>query len=379
MIVVVKEWTKPGLYLKGDFVNADGSKTPARTDFPDEVGTMLTIDHPKGLIGSGLDIGGPFVLERSSTFMTKSYWPRPASGKGYQGDVTSAAPSALQQYVPPSDQTLYARGSTAIAAVLPTEPEWSAATFLGETLQDGIPKMVGFETWREKTLRAKQAGGEYLNVQFGWLPLVSDITQFAYAVRNSSTIIQQYRDNANKKLRRRFRFPTVYSQITGQSNAAIRTAASYPVGSTMTFYYRNRQEETWFSGAFKYYLPVGNSAGERFQRYLQYADKLLGVKLTPEVLWNVAPWSWAVDWKTDVGDVVRNYSHIGHDGLVLQYGYVMNHYLDMSQTISRYGYTLSKREKKVRLPATPYGFGVDLSKLSSKQISILVALGLSRG
>jgi hypothetical protein len=118
------------------------------------------------------------------------------------------------------------------------------------------------------------------------------------------------------------------------------------------------------------------------------ADKLFGISLTPEVLWNLAPWSWAVDWFSNTGDVISNLSDWASDGLVLQYGYMMEH------TVSSYTYSMSPTgiyrgvpappvsfvtETKIRRRASPFGFGINLSALSARQNAILVALGLSRG
>jgi len=118
------------------------------------------------------------------------------------------------------------------------------------------------------------------------------------------------------------------------------------------------------------------------------SDHLLGWKVTPETLWNIAPWSWAVDWFTNTGDVMTNISNLGKDGLVLQYGYSMSHRLREARGVgvfrergSSNDITLSRTwlsEWKQRMPATPYGFGVDLGGLTPKQIAIVAALGLSK-
>jgi hypothetical protein len=81
---------------------------------------------------------------------------------------------------------------------------------------------------------------------------------------------------------------------------------------------------------------------------------------------------------------MHNVSALGRDGLVMQYGYVMSHRIrDTYMTAPSYvGNDLLSRHIKVvwkkRRAATPYGFGVDLSTLSKRQVAILVALGLSK-
>lgn len=108
--------------------------------------------------------------------------------------------------------------------------------------------------------------------------------------------------------------------------------------------------------------------------------------MTPEVLWELAPWSWAVDWFSNTGDVIHNISTLGYDGLVMEYGYMMTHTqydrrveaTALVNGVSVSARTVSRRETKRRTVATPYGFGIDDTTLSPRQLAILAALGLSR-
>jgi len=90
---------------------------------------------------------------------------------------------------------------------------------------------------------------------------------------------------------------------------------------------------------------------------------------------------------------MSNISSFATDGLVLQYGYIMEHKRVHGEIVvtvppaqvSEYGLTSSVfkrtyvREYKVRYPANPYGFGIDDTSLTKRQLSILGALGLSKG
>jgi hypothetical protein len=133
---------------------------------------------------------------------------------------------------------------------------------------------------------------------------------------------------------------------------------------------------------FIYYLPTGDSAREKISRYGAYARKLLGIDLTPEVLWNLSPWSWAADWFSNTGDVMHNISAFGSDGLVMRNGYTMCHsgltQVDSGSYSGFYQVKTRVRETKTRHVATPYGFGVSYDGLSARQIATVAALGLSR-
>jgi hypothetical protein len=283
---------------------------------------------------------------------------------------------------------LNAYGTSAVAHAIPTNPVFSLATALGELRSDGIPNLPGASI-RDRTALTRKAGSEYLNIEFGWLPLIRDIRKFAFAVKNSHELIRQYRKNADVKIRRREGGPRYsYSGVKTGSGSLYPNAASV---STTYYASETRNLKYWFSGAFRYHVPVGDSTWDRLSRYEQYSNYLLGTRITPEVLWNIAPWSWAVDWFTNTGDVMTNISRLGSDGLVMQYGYAMRHdLLEATTTHVTNGFGFSGApaglscsmkqiiEYKQRVAANPYGFGIDDTVLSSRQLAILAALGLSR-
>jgi len=123
-------------------------------------------------------------------------------------------------------------------------------------------------------------------------------------------------------------------------------------------------------------------------RYALLAQRL-GLDPSPEDLWELAPWSWAVDWFSNAGDVISNVNSFQIDGTVLAYGYMMEHTI-ISDTYTLTGVTdvngdpvaiptlTLVTETKVRQVANPYGFGVSWDGLSSFQASIIAALGISR-
>jgi hypothetical protein len=147
-------------------------------------------------------------------------------------------------------------------------------------------------------------------------------------------------------------------------------------------------DRSWFRGAFRYHIPVSDTTIAKFREWVSMSDHLLGWKVTPETLWNIAPWSWAADWFANTGDILANVSNLGKDGLVMQYGYSMSHRFRETRASAQYSVdqqpgtiTLSRHildEWKQRMPSTPYGFGVDLNALSGRQVAILAALGLSK-
>ena len=117
------------------------------------------------------------------------------------------------------------------------------------------------------------------------------------------------------------------------------------------------------------------------------ASVLLGIELTPEVLWNLTPWSWAADWFANMGDVLSNVSDFANDGLVMHYGYMMET-SHVTHTYDLHGHGLNGVEspltltfeniQKQRIKASPFGFGLTWESFTPRQLAILAALGISR-
>jgi hypothetical protein len=270
-------------------------------------------------------------------------------------------------------------GTKAISLTAPNNPAFDMANFIGELRADGLPNLPG-STLRDSTKLARSAGSEYLNIEFGWAPLVRGVRDFAGVVAKSEQIISQYNRDSHNLIRRRI---ILDDQSDSANSGGVFTTSpggpfGYPQGSIISRSFK----KTWFSGAYTYYLPTGKGVADKFSRYGSYARKLLGLELTPSTLWELAPWTWALDWYGNTGEVLANVGHLGRDNLVLKYGYIMCHTFKQNvwsaSTEAGQLSAVYTDEVKLRREATPYGFGVNLDGLSSKQVAILAALGLSR-
>lgn len=280
-------------------------------------------------------------------------------------------------------EALRARGTTAISRVLPNDPNAGLATFLGE-LREGLPSPPALATYRAQTQDLlKKQGGEYLNVVFGWQPMLKDLRKFAHSYKKSTKTLEQFLKGSGKKIRRRYHYPeekhaTVYSGIQVRTGSAV-TGYTLMRGDVSDETTVNR----WFSGAFRYHVPGGNSALDRMKAYESAVNHLLGTRITPEVLWNLTPWSWMLDWFGNTGDLMKNISLLGQDGMAMQYGYMMEHVETKRTITSSFSgqplKTVIHYSSKRRVAASPYGFETTLSSLSSKQWAVLIALGISRG
>jgi hypothetical protein len=355
---------------------------------------LMTVNHSYQLEllrkGRG-DVGGDVIITHDT--ITNISAPV-ANCTTFKGPVTVAFQTGFTPSVNNVDPlgltVLNAFGASAIARTNPNQPQFSLATALAELRQDGLPTLPGSQL-RDQVSYLRGSGSEYLNIEFGWLPLVNDVKNFIRTVNKSHDLIHQYIRDSDRKIRRRYAAPTVTSNVkvtTGGGFAFPSAANLSTVGSASEW----KTYDVWFSGAFRYHVPIGDDFLSRLDRYKAISNHLLGVEITPEVLWNLAPWSWAVDWFTNAGDVINNITNLGIDGSVLQYGYVMAHQryectyahtCSFAPNPSRYfGGTASHtvvKETKQRVGANPYGFGITWGVLSNTQLAVLAALGITRG
>jgi len=400
--------------------------------------------HPISLIEEKkndllLDIGGPFLtgrlIIRNPAEVQRSHLAtggNPANTYVYSGPVLGAAFDELRAY----DQTpqtsnkdfsyaktlklfedlsstsfLEAKGSTAIARSRPTQQQAGIFVTLRETYNDGLPKVPGVSRERVRSAlrdyREKKASGvvkgpaeEYLNVVFGVLPLLADARSIHSSIKNFEKNVDQFKANAGKLVRRRYEFPTERTLVTV---AEEQRTAGWPGAYTNTNVFSNQvlrphnhykevERRTSFSGAFTYFLNDSESYFEEFRKLNSEADYLFGAGLTLENLWNSSPWTWLIDWYTNAGDILANFSSMMVDNLVLRYGYITErtiarHNCDSSIISAKQSGLTSKPvtrnlywnvEATQRLRATPFGFGLSDSDLSVKQKLILAALGITR-
>lgn len=380
------------------------------TQFPTIRGTQFTTSQGHAWASRSTkgqsDIGGPFSTTKSEFKASKGAqniehvdYTTDKGGYGktfYSGPVLPMNPSGTQyaENIQTSDDDLDELGATAIARCKPTNSVADLSTFLGETLHDGFPAVVGARSWKARLFRLRQVGDEFLNVEFGWQPLISDMKKFRDAVLHTQSVLRQYERDAGKVVRRKYHFPI------GKDKQSFLVAQNvYPYGPTNgaiqeMFGLGNvrctveTERTAWFSGAFTYQLPSGYDSRKGLDRVALVANKIFGAKLTPEVLWNLTPWSWAIDWFTNTGDILSNVSSWASDGLVLRYGYIMETTV-VSRTYTfephggvnpqaRVGSFSLVTTTKVRRQANPFGFGVRWDGLSPIQAAIAAALGLSR-
>lgn len=281
-------------------------------------------------------------------------------------------------------------GTKGFRRTIPTEPESNVGQFLAE-LRD-LPKLPFIHNMKSKAAWFKKLGSEYLNVEFGWKPFVRDIQQATEATLQSKKNVAQFVRDSGKTVRRSRSLGTTVrtTQYNDTATGMQPSSANYVVTGGSYSYVNRYVEKQWFVGCYTYYIAdVGKHwySPSSIKRGEQIANKLYGTRITPGLLWDLAPWSWMADYFGNVGDIIHNFSSFNSDNLVCKYGYLMT-----KSTATR-TYTQKVRlqngknggtaaiafvkQHLSRQVASPYGFGTQPA-LNAKQLAILGALGISR-
>lgn len=319
----------------------------------------------------------------------------PSSGKysGTYGDPSQAGPTAWNRFKPKLSQA-------------------DLGIFTGEFRE--VPRMlkttgkVYADYWRRHggklkpwDANPKKLADQYLNVQFGWTPFVNDLRKFLKLVGTAEKrIAQSARDNGQWIRRKgtlsttaideeisRAKPTTLYkyvSPVIYQNNLYVRGGLTDC--NQFAELYASLKSTYTFSGAFKYWVPSLIKTDNGFNKVKNYLD-LYGARANPLLVWNLTPWSWLIDWTTNVGDNISNLCSISEDRLVAKYAYIMQELEDTTTIKHRITFRDGTKDScewsrgctsKQRKSASPFGFSIDPGTFSERQWSILVALGFSK-
>jgi len=314
--------------------------------------------------------------------------------------------------VPASQQILSRAVHNSLATGLigsanPWKPKASLAVTIIELMTGDVPTV--FKNLRKylsdlQSLK-RTAGSDWLNLQFGWVPLVSDVID---AVRVLFQLHMLLYGSASRRRKREGELGTwrridttspsdrgvYFGTILGskvlktsgnpQAPSPINASGSWSRTFTVTADYRFTAR--YHQGA----VPNATENG-----YLDRATHLLGLELTPDVLWQLTPWTWLLDWASNLGAVSQNLTDLNWSNVLLDYAYLTYKVKTESATalwssgrwtqgdfVFEIPSTLFSRATSVetiREQASPFGFSAGWSGLSPFQLSILAALGMSRG
>jgi hypothetical protein len=268
-------------------------------------------------------------------------------------------------------------------------------------------------------MKPKNIADHYMNHQFGWKPFVKDMLAFADTYQNSKKYIDDVSRNNNTWVKRVRTIDIQESTnpiLVNYSPYGVEPAGLNPSGilpggngiadafmrlktvngNSCRGYYRLDEILTtrvWAVGSFKFYRDEfdinskGSFGYDAFWNKITRQLALYGATVNPSHVWKATPWTWLIDWFSNVGMVIDNFTSIIEDSMVARYMYLMHHQIrelkltqvhhfhsgDVMSTWSRFSYV-----KRRQAGPSPYSFCFGWDKLSPIQLSILAALGITR-
>lgn len=315
----------------------------------------------------------------------------------HEGDILN--------YAPYKESGLDAFAQQAFARTAPTAAIFNAGEFLGELLE-GLPH-IAVDSVKNTADFMRTAGSGYLNVEFGWKPFISNLQDAGRALFHTTSMLSKQ----GKRVHRRFEQPpTTFSDSVTFAGSLSYQAGNWgfvprgsqgpwglygvrgsSFGTATCDYIKTRTTTRWFEGEFTSYLPLTFNP----KSYLDRLAALMDFRITPATLWELAPWSWLVDWQLHIGDSIAAAQLAADDKLILHYGYAMEDVVYetinswrllsaptanvSSPDFPRSGQVSSTTTYRNRLRANPYGFRLGgTGALTGNQLNILGALGLTK-
>ena len=282
----------------------------------------------------------------------------------------------------------------------PAKPEYSFGQFIAEIRE--VPRMLMssaeyyFKGWKKRggrhsRIHSPKAANEWLNFQFGWRPFINDLLDMYDAVQNLDKRIDQLIKDNGQWIKRG---GTVHKEednsVIDDSDGVYFTSGHNTYTLTPPYGHRRVTKTTsqhvWFRSRMRYYIPAIDPKYSPNAR-VKAGAIICGLNPSPTLVWELTPWSWLIDWFSNVGDNISNMDAIINQGLVAKYAYIMCHTVErVDVSVSAFpqdGGTQNGRwyalmERKQRVKASPFGFGLDSGDLSAIQWLILGAIGLSR-
>lgn len=181
---------------------------------------------------------------------------------------------------------------------------------------------------KESLSKGINPGGEFLNYHFGWKPFVSDLRRIYNLWKSvDKQLAQIIRDNGKGvkhsaqigKTREVLDSETKFWPYAGVNVYGFPGDYQNVDGSTVYTRETTRETKVWYVGKYQYYIPDVSSSQWKTKAKLA----LFGALPTPELVWELVPFSWLIDWAVNVEDVVSNVSSNAVDNLVQQYSYIM--------------------------------------------------------
>ncbi|DAD50053.1 maturation protein [ssRNA phage Zoerhiza.4_5] len=296
-------------------------------------------------------------------------------------------------------------GNKAISAVSPNAPNANLAQTAAEIMREkgiALPGTSLFAWLESRALFYRSLGKEYLNVAFGWKPFLNDLYKIVHEMLDINEEIRRYSAISGLATDRRYDFLPIESNSTSElgfdrylnfgpgSNIASWDEVYAGNPNRKLLISETRSQRIYFKGNFTFALGPSKGFLGQLEAFEQFANKLLGTRITPTVLWELTPWSWLIDWFVDVQSAISAAGLQLDDGVLMRWAYLMRETRNStSYTVDANGLFVvgpngpvsatTHYVRKERVRGTPFGFGLNPDAITPGQWAILAALAISKG
>lgn len=243
---------------------------------------------------------GPLDLEEQRQYVAR-VTRTPYFGQAWRGMPFLTAPPwgpTVAGIPHPNWTSLFTK---AIANLNPNNPEIDVPLFLFE-FKD-FPKMLksaGEFLSSNGSLTSTGYADLFLSYKFGWEPLLSDLTDLAFigeSIDQRTRHLEKLAQEGGSRFRRTLKRDTTVT--TG-----VDWIGGYPVSNGNYAWSKKSEEEIWFVAHAELDSPLPPSNPDGWSE----VKAVLGLdSVSPSTIWNALPWSFVIDYFTNVGDFIATY------------------------------------------------------------------------
>lgn len=234
----------------------------------------------------------------------------------------------------------------------------------------------------------KHLGSAYLQGQFGWAPIFKDIVNLIDVMEKIDERYEEIREHLTSP--KGWRHTVKLRNFNDQLSRKFVPVDAYSIGSLSGSDLITTKSRAWGQVV---YRPSGGAPPKTDKQLkLMAREAVTGIRLDASTAWNLLPWSWMVDWFTNVGDSIeasRNVSGYYVDRvLIMRSVDTVYHLHDVKPSAGQDGAQIHfctggsgiyKRMSRYRHVMPPNFLpSVDVPTLSARQLSTLGALGIQQ-
>jgi hypothetical protein len=265
----------------------------------------------------------------------------------------------------------------------------------------------------EVFMSPKRAADYFLEHSFGWAPFLSDLRKFYTLWHGKETIIKRLSSQNGQPVRRKatlvglpvevpgpdgkpiIRYePTIEDwKLNGGSGQLIQPPLHSNFYATTPSWELRRVTKLKVSatGRFSFYRPEFDTSKNEYNSSWFEINRLMtiyGLRISPSNIYRATPWTWLIDWFSNLGDHFDYLTDITTDSIAAEYLYLHVEKEIVWKFIQTLpfrdpGLTTLTWERKLLVNErkganSPYGFNLSWDNLTPRQLVILGALGITR-